>query len=89
MAGIIYKEESYKIIGAIYEVYNTLGTGFLESVYQEALEYELDQRGIPFESQPRLKIPQVRTITRYGTGSVILFNCAESPIENVSIGDSA
>ena len=34
-------------------------------------------------------IPQVRTITRYGTGSVILFNYAESPIENVSIGDSA
>ena len=34
-----------------------------------------------------LKVPQVRTITRYGTGSVILFNYAESPIENVSIGD--
>ena len=33
-------------------------------------------------------IPQVRTITRYGTGSVILFNCAESPVENVSKGDS-
>lgn len=61
MAGIIYKEESYKIIGAIYEVYNTLGTGFLESVYQEALEYELDQRGIPFESQPRLKIREPYT----------------------------
>ena len=34
-------------------------------------------------------IPQVRTITRYGTGSVILFNYAESPIENFSIGDSS
>ena len=56
MTEIVYKEESYKITGAIYEVYNTLGAGFLESVYQEALEYELDQRGIPFESQPRLKI---------------------------------
>ncbi|MBQ6276424.1 MAG: GxxExxY protein [Bacteroidales bacterium] len=56
MAEIIYKEESYKIIGAIYEVYNTLGTGFLESVYQEALEYELSQRGIPFMSHPELKI---------------------------------
>ncbi len=32
-------------------------------------------------------IPQVRTITRYETGSVILFNCAESPNENVFIGD--
>ena len=33
-------------------------------------------------------IPQVRTITRYGTGSVILFNCAESPTDIVSTGDS-
>ena len=33
-------------------------------------------------------IPQVRTITRYGTGSVILFNCAESPKKTISIGDS-
>ena len=33
-------------------------------------------------------IPQVRTITRYGTGSVILFNCAESPVETISLGDS-
>ena len=32
-------------------------------------------------------IPQVRTIMRYGTGSIILFNCAESPTENVSMGD--
>ncbi len=34
-----------------------------------------------------LKVPQVRTITRYGTGSIILFNYAESPIETFSIGD--
>ncbi len=33
-------------------------------------------------------IPQVKTIMRYGTGSIILFNCAESPAENVSMGDS-
>ncbi|MBQ2351860.1 MAG: hypothetical protein II394_06570 [Bacteroidales bacterium] len=33
-------------------------------------------------------IPQVRTITRNGTGSVILFNCAESPMETISEGDS-
>ena len=38
--------------------------------------------------QPQAVIPQVRTIMRYGTGSIILFNCAESPIEIVSTGDS-
>ena len=36
----------------------------------------------------RIVIPQVRTIMRYGTWSIILFNYAESPMENVSMGDS-
>ena len=48
---IIYKEESYAIQGAIFEVYKELGCGFLESVYQESLEKELILRNIPFQSQ--------------------------------------
>ena len=35
---LIFKEESYKIVGAAFKVYNTLGSGSLEAVYQEALE---------------------------------------------------
>ncbi|MBR4584071.1 MAG: hypothetical protein IKO34_09770 [Bacteroidales bacterium] len=35
-----------------------------------------------------LKVPQVRTITRYGTGSVLLFNYAESPLKTITKGDS-
>ena len=53
---IVYKEESYKIIGAAFEVYNTLGPGFLEAVYQEALEIELRKQGIPYEREKELKI---------------------------------
>jgi GxxExxY protein len=49
-------DEVYAIVGAAFEVYNELGTGFLESVYQEALEIELRSRGISFLSQPKLKI---------------------------------
>jgi len=51
---IIYKEESYRIMGACFEVYKELGCGFLEEVYQEALEIELDLQGIPFRSQAAL-----------------------------------
>lgn len=53
---LLYKELSGKIIGAAIEVHKILGTGFLEAVYQEALEYELKLRKIPFESQIELKI---------------------------------
>lgn len=53
---IVYKNESYKIIGAALTVYNMLGPGFLEAVYQEALEIELQRQGIPYEREKELKI---------------------------------
>ena len=42
---------SYQIRGAVYEVYKTLGPGLLESVYEEALVFELEQRGLKVERQ--------------------------------------
>jgi len=53
---LIYEEESYAIRGAIYEVYKTLGNGFLEEVYQNALEEELSLRGIPFAAKKPLRV---------------------------------
>ena len=53
---MLYEQECYAIRGAIYEVYAQLGSGFAEDVYQEALELELGDRNIPFESHPRLTI---------------------------------
>ena len=53
---IVYKEESYAIVGACFEVYNEQGCGFLEAVYQESLEIEFNVRGIPFVSQPKLNL---------------------------------
>ena len=53
---LLYKEEVYAIVGAMQEVYYQLGPGFLEPVYQEALEIELARRGIPFEAQKALVI---------------------------------
>ena len=53
---IVYREESYNIIGAAFEVYNKLGHGFLEAVYQDCLELELQKRGIPYEREKEIKI---------------------------------
>ena len=51
MSDIIYKDESYKIIGICFEVHNNLGPGFLEIVYKDALEYEFRKAGIPYERE--------------------------------------
>lgn len=56
MAELILKEEVYQIIGAAMDVYYRLGRGFLEPVYQEAFEIELQRRGIPFNPQCEVKI---------------------------------
>ena len=56
MDKLIYSDETYEIKGALFEVYKTLGAGFLEAVYQESLEEELRLRGIPFEAQSEIKI---------------------------------
>ncbi len=53
---ILYKDESYKIQGAIFEVYREMGSGFLEGVYQECLEKEFGLRNIPFRSQTELAL---------------------------------
>ncbi len=44
-------ELTYQIRGAIFEVYNQLGPGLLESVYEEALCYELEHKGLHYERQ--------------------------------------
>ena len=56
MADLIYKEESYKIIGTCFDVYNNLGPGFLEIVYKDALEYEFKKLQIPFEREKKYEI---------------------------------
>lgn len=45
---IIHKDESYKIIGACFEVYKEKGAGFVETVYQECLTIEFSLQALPF-----------------------------------------
>ena len=56
MEEFIYKDEGYRIIGCFYAVYNTLGPGFLESVYQEALEKEFIKNNIPYIREQKLNV---------------------------------
>ncbi len=56
MPELIFKEESYRIIGACFEVYKEMGCGFLEPVYQECLEIELTLQSVDFKSQAELKL---------------------------------
>jgi GxxExxY protein len=56
MDNLIFRKEVYEIVGAAIEVHKELGHGFLEPVYQKALELELSMQKIAFESQKRLKI---------------------------------
>ena len=53
---LIYEEETFAIRGAVFEVYKTLGDGYLEEVYQNALEEELKLRSIPFVAKKELHI---------------------------------
>jgi GxxExxY protein len=56
MPELLFKELSFAIVGAAMEVHRVLGPGFLEAVYQKALEHELTLRGIPFVAQQRLPV---------------------------------
>lgn len=53
---LLFKAEVYEIVGAAMAVSNELGPGFLEAVYQEALEWEFRDRRIPFAAQVPLQI---------------------------------
>jgi GxxExxY protein len=56
MTDILYREESYYIVGACMRVHQKLGPGFLESVYSEALGIEFDNVGIPYEKEKKLPV---------------------------------
>ncbi len=52
----LHQQAGYDLMGAVFDVYNELGQGFLEEVYHEGLELELTRRSIAFTSKPMLAL---------------------------------
>lgn len=61
----LYKEESYKIIGILFEVHKNLGKGFSEIVYKDALEYEFKINKIPYQREKEFSVNYKDTILKH------------------------
>ncbi len=62
MGKLLYEDLTYKIIGAAQEVYKELGPGYLESVYEDALCYELDLKNLSYQRQVELDVHYKNTV---------------------------
>lgn len=72
---LIYKEESYLIIGAAMEVHRELGSGFLEAVYHEALALEFKRKNIPFEQEKKIEISyKGQTLSKFYEADFICYS---------------
>ncbi|MCZ2123266.1 MAG: GxxExxY protein [Anaerolineales bacterium] len=89
MAELLYKELSYAIVGAAMEVHSVLGSGFLEAVYQSALEKELRLRQIPFERKVKLPISYKGDLIGEYEGDMVVDGKIIVEIKSVSRFNSA
>ena len=84
MPEILFKELSFAVIGAAMEVHKILGPGFLESVYQLALERELSLRSIPFEHQVELPVTYKGILVGVYKADLIIDNKIVIEIKGIS-----
>jgi GxxExxY protein len=56
MSGLLFEDEVFRIRGAAFEVYNEMGSGFLEAVYQECLSKEFLRLCVPFDERKALAL---------------------------------
>lgn len=72
---LLYRDETYRIIGACIAVHDDKGNGFVEPVYQDAVEIELGACGIPYDAQRNFKILyRGKTLKHTHTPDVICFD---------------
>jgi GxxExxY protein len=86
---LLFKKESYAIIGAAMEVHRTLGKGFLESVYQESLGVEFKKRQIPFCREHLLELfYKGDKLSKYFVADFICFEKIVLELKSVSVLNS-
>jgi GxxExxY protein len=86
---LLFKKESYAIIGAAMEVHRTLGKGFLESVYQESLGVEFKKRQIPFCREHLLELfYKGDKLSKYFVADFICFEKILLELKSVSVLNS-
>jgi GxxExxY protein len=63
----MFKEEGYQLMGAAFEVYNEIGYGMAEEIYQQSLEIEMSLRSVPFLTKQELEVfyKGRKLLTRY------------------------
>ena len=61
----LFKNESFKIIGILFEVHKTLGKGFSEIVYKDALEYEFQTNNISYQREKEFVVNYKDTVLKY------------------------
>lgn len=83
MGEILYKAEVFKIIGVCLKVYNTLGYGFQEIVYKDAMEIEFIDRDIPYLREPKFSVDYKGILLRHSFNSD--FNEFEQIIAEVKV----
>lgn len=84
-ANILFKEESYKIIGACMKVHRELGSGFLEAIYEEALKKEFTKQEILFRNQVKLDVfYDGEKLNKYYKADFICFDKIILEIKSVS-----
>ena len=72
----MYEEEGYQLMGAAFEVYNQLGYGLAEEVYQQCLEIELELRHVPFVTKRELELfYKGRVIDKRYVPDLFVANC--------------
>ncbi|MES2810917.1 MAG: GxxExxY protein [Bacteroidota bacterium] len=65
MSKILFQEESFQIVGILFDVYNNLGNGFSEIVYKDALEFEFRTLDIPFQREREYAVSYKNTVLKH------------------------